>query len=100
MSNPKKVRPIGGFILVKPEDKDEKTASGLIIQTSDKERPQRGEVVSLGTGKLDSNGNPIPWNVKQGDIVMFKKYAPEEVEVEGVNYLIMQESDILAVVEK
>ncbi|GIW58884.1 MAG: 10 kDa chaperonin [Candidatus Dojkabacteria bacterium] len=94
------IKPIGGYILVKPQAEEEKTASGLIIQTSGKgERPQRGEVIALGTGRLDENGKVIPFNVKVGDMVMFKKYSPEEVEIDGEEYLIMQESDILAILE-
>jgi chaperonin GroES len=95
-----KVVPVGAHILVKPVKEEEKTASGLIIQTSGKgERPQRGEIVSLGTGGKDDKGNEINFNVKVGDIVLFKKYSPEEVEVDGINYLIMKESDILAVLQ-
>lgn len=93
------IKPIGGYILVKPQEEEEKTASGLIIQTSGKgEKPQRGSVEALGTGKLDENGKMIAWNVKKGDVVLFKKYSPEEIEIDGKQYLIMQESDILAVV--
>lgn len=94
------IKPIGGYILVKPHEEEEKTASGLIVQTSGQgEKPQKGEIVSLGTGKLDSNGKEIAWNVKKGDVVLFKKYSPEEFEIDGENYLIMQEADILAVIE-
>jgi chaperonin GroES len=93
------VQPIGGYILVKPEQEEEKTASGLIIQTEKNEKPQRGEIITLGTGKLDDNGKQIPWNVKVGDTVIFKKYSPEEMEINGEEYLLMQESDILAVVK-
>ncbi len=92
------VKPVGGYILVKPEAEEEKTASGLIIQTSGKEKPQRGKIISLGTGKLDTAGKSIPWNVKVDDTILFKKYSPEEIEIDGVEYLIMQETDILAVV--
>jgi chaperonin GroES len=94
------IKPVGGYILVKPQPEEEKTASGLIIQTSGKgERPQKGKIVALGTGKLDENGKIIPFNVKIGDVVMFKKYSPEEIEIDGEEYLIMQESDILAILE-
>ncbi len=99
MSKPK-IQPIGGFILVKPDKEEEKTASGLIIQTSGKgEKPQKGEVVALGSGKLDANGKVIAWNVKEGDTVLFKKYAPEEIEIDGETMLIMQESDILGIIK-
>lgn len=98
MANASKLQPLGGYILVKPTKAEEKTASGLIVQTSSKgEKPQRGEVVSLGTGLLDDKGSVVPFNVKVGDVVLFKKYSPEEIEVEGEEFLIMKESDILAI---
>lgn len=97
----KKITPIGGYILVKPEKEEEKTASGLIIQTSGKgERPQRGEIVALGTGQISERGEKVPFNVEVGNSVLFKKYSPEEIEIEGENYLIMKESDILAIIAK
>lgn len=96
----KAITPVGANILVKPVEEEEKTASGLIIQSTSKgERPQRGEVVALGTGGTDEHGNEIVFNVKKGDTVLFKKYAPEEIELDGVEYLIMKQSDILAVIK-
>lgn len=95
-----KIRPVGGYILVKPAKEEEKTASGLIIQSSSKEeRPQKGEIFALGTGLIDDNGQVVPFNVKKGDTILFKKYSPEEVELEGEEYLIMKESDILAILD-
>lgn len=92
------LKPVGGSILVKPEVQEETTASGLVISASAKdEKPQKGTVLALGTGKLDKDGNSLPWNVKVGDVVFFKKYSPDEIEVEGESYLIMEESDVLAV---
>lgn len=99
MAKADKLQPVGGYILVKPADEEEKTASGLIIQSSGKgEKPQRGEIIALGTGLLDEDGEVIPFNVKVGQNVLFKKYAPEEVEIEGEEYLLMLEKDILAIV--
>lgn len=98
MSNALKLKPIGEYILVEASEEDEVTASGLIIQTSGKgERPQKGKIIALGTGKKDESGKVIAFNVSEGDVVMFKKYAPEEVELEGKKYLLMKETDILAV---
>ncbi len=95
-----KLKPIGEYILVSPVEEDEITASGLIIQTSGKgEKPQKGEIIALGTGKKAEDGKLIPFNVSEGDVVMFKKYAPEEVELDGKKYLLMREVDILAVLE-
>lgn len=93
-----KVSPLGGRVLVKPLEEEEVTASGLIIpDTADKEKPQQGEVIALGTGKLTEDGKKVPFNVKVGDKIVFKKYSPDEIEVDGVEYLIMEEDDILAV---
>jgi chaperonin GroES len=98
MSKSLKIRPVGEFILVKPAKEEEKTASGLIVQTSGKgERPQKGEVAALGTGRINEKGEKIAFSVLVGDVIYFKKYSPEEVEIEGEEYLIMKESDILAV---
>lgn len=100
MAKSLKLKPIGEFILVEPVEEESVTASGLIIQTSGKgERPQKGKIIALGTGKKDDSGKILPFNVSEGDTVMFKKYAPEEVEMEGKQYLLMKESDILAVIE-
>lgn len=93
-----KIKPIGEFILVRPAKEEETTASGLIIQSSNKaERPQKGEVVALGTGRLNEKGDKLPFNVSIGDVIFFKKYSPEEVEIDGEQYLLMKEADILAV---
>lgn len=93
------IKPIGASILVKPEAPEEVTKSGLVIASSASagERPQRGEVIALGTGKLDEKGNKMPFNVEVGQKIVFKKYSPDEIELDGEKYLIMQEEDILAV---
>lgn len=90
------LKPLGGNLLVKPVV--EKSVSGIVLpDTIDKEKPQKGEVIALGTGKLDKDGNKIAFNVKVGDIVLFKKYSPDEVEFDGNDYLIMDEDAILAI---
>lgn len=95
-----KVQPLGSHILVEPAEAEETTASGLVIApTANKERPQRGKVVRLGTGGVDKNGNDIKFHVKEGDEVLFKKYSPDEVEVGGKAYLVMDQSDVLAVIK-
>ena len=92
------VKPIGEYVLVEPQEEEEKTASGLLIQSSSKgERPQRGKIAALGTGKRDESGKLIEFSVEVGQDVLFKKYAPEDIEIEGKSYLLMKESDILAV---
>lgn len=90
------LKPLGGNLLVKPVV--EKSAFGIVLpDTIDKEKPQKGEVIALGTGKVSKDGKKIAFNVKVGDIVLFKKYSPDEVEVNGEDYLIMDEDAILAI---
>jgi len=94
-----KLQPIGGNILVRPET-EQQTAAGIVLpDTVDKEKPQRGKVVALGTGKLNDKGEKIKFNVKVGDIIVFKKYSPDEIEVDDEELLIMEESDILGIIK-
>lgn len=93
------VKPIGDRVLVKPiEEKEQKSSGGIIIPDSAKEKPQEGEVVALGTGKLDEKGNKIEFHVKKGDKVLYSKYGGTEIKIEGTQYLIMREDDILGVI--
>ncbi len=87
------IKPLADRVLVEPAAAEEKTASGIIIPDSAKEKPQKGEVVAVGTGKKDE-----PITVKVGDQVLYGKYAGTEITVEGKEYLIMRESDIFAVI--
>ncbi len=81
--------------------KEEKKRGGIILpDTVEKERPEKGRVVSVGPGKVDENGKRIPLDVKRGDIVLFTKYGPHEIKVGDKEYLIAEEKDILAIVEK
>ncbi len=93
------IRPIGGRVLVLPEKMEEKTKSGIFLpESSSKEKPQQGKVIALGTGKIADDGKAVSFNVKIGDIVIFKKYAGDKIEVDGEEYLILdEESDIVAV---
>ena len=92
------LRPCGDRVLVKPNVEEEKTAGGLVLPDTAKERPQWGEVIAVGAGKWDESGkNRIPMEVKVGDRVVFAKYGGTEVKVDGEEYLILRESDILAV---
>ena len=94
-----KIRPIGGNILVKPINEDKVSASGIVLpETVDKEKPQKGEVVALGTGRKDHDGKQVAFNVKVGDTVLFKKYSPDEIKIDGKEYLIMDEEAVLCVV--
>lgn len=92
--------PLGGNILVKPVKIEKFSVAGIVLpDTVDKEKSQQGEIIALGTGKLTSDGKKIAFNVKVGDIVLFKKYSPDEVEINGEEYLIMEEDAILAIVK-
>jgi chaperonin GroES len=86
------IRPLADRVLVEPAAAEEKTASGLIIPDTAKEKPQRGTVIAVGGGKKDE-----PLTVKEGDTVLYGKYAGTEITVEGKDYLIMRESDIFAI---
>ena len=94
------LRPLGDRVLVKPEKAEQKTASGLYISSGAQEKPQRGEVIAVGAGKLDDKGERIPVNVKVGDVVIYGKYGGNEVKIDGEEYLLMRDSDIYAVVEE
>lgn len=95
-----KIKPLAGRVLIKPLEEEEVTASGLIIpDTAEKEKPQQGIIVALGTGKIGEDGKKIEFSVKVGDKVVFKKYSPDEIEVDEVEYLVIEEDDILAIVK-
>ena len=94
------LRPLGDRVLVKPEKAEQKTASGLYISSGAQEKPQRGEVIAVGAGKLDDKGERIPVDVKVGDVVIYGKYVGNEVKIDGEEYLLMRDSDIYAVVEE
>jgi len=95
-----KVRPLADRVLVKRVEEEEVKKSGIIIPDTAKEKPQRGEVIAVGPGRLDEKGQRVPMEVKVGDKVLFSKYAGNEVKIEGEEYLIMREDDILAVIEE
>ena len=99
MSDKAKVKPIGDKILVKRLEADEKTAGGIVIPDSAKEKPKQGKIVALGDGKILDDGKRADFQVKKGDRVLFTSYAGTEVKVEGEEYLIMSDDDILAVIE-
>jgi chaperonin GroES len=92
------VRPLSDRVLVKPLDEKEVKKGGIIIPDTAKEKPQEGEVVALGTGKLDESGKKIDFTVKKGDKVLISKYGGTEIKIEGENYLIMREDDILGII--
>ena len=91
-----KIEPLGDRILVKTIVKEEVTKSGLVLPDTAKERPQEGEVIAVGPGKLDDDNERVPMDVKVGDKIIFAKYAGTEIKLEEEEFLILRESDILA----
>ena len=95
-----KFRPLHDRVLVKPLEAETKTAGGIIIPDTAKEKPQEGEVVAVGPGARDEQGKLVPASVKAGDRVLFGKWSGSEVKIDGEDLLIMKESDILGVIEQ
>ncbi len=91
-------KPLNDRVLVKRVDVEEKTAGGLFIPETAKEKPSRGEVIAVGSGRVLDNGTRLPLEVKAGDIVIFGKYAGSEIKIDGIEHLVLREEDILAVV--
>ncbi len=94
-----KVRPLGDKVLVKRIEAEARTAGGIVLPDSAKEKPKRGRVVSVGDGKLLDTGERVALSVKKNDEVLFTSYAGTEVKIEGEEFLIMDENDILAIIE-
>jgi len=90
-------RPLGDRVLVKRVEEESKTKGGIIIPDTAKEKPQEGEVVSVGPGARDEDGKPIPMDLKAGDRILFGKWSGTEVKLEGEDLIIMKESDVLGV---
>ncbi len=96
-----KLRPLGDRVVVEPIEEEERTAGGIILPETAKEKPQQGKVIAVGPGARDEDGNRIPVDVKLGDRVLFAKYAGTEVKLGGNHkVLVLRESDILAVIEQ
>ena len=93
------LRPLQDRIIVKRVEEETKTAGGLFIPETAKEKPQRGEIVAVGNGKKTEDGKVLPLDVKVGDKVLFGKYAGTEIKIDGQEYLIMREDDILGIME-
>ena len=93
-----KIKPLGERVLVEPVKEGEVNKGGIIIPASAREKPQEGKVIAVGTGKIDDNGKKVPFNVKPGDVVLMPKYGGTEVKLDGKEYQIMREDDILAVI--
>ena len=93
-----KIKPLSDRIIVKPAEAEEKTASGLIIPDTAKEKPMKGEVVAVGKGKVTDDGKELKMELKVGDKVLYGKYSGTEVIIEGDEYLIMRESDVYGII--
>jgi len=94
------LRPLNDRLIVKAAAKEEKTKSGIVLpDTIDKERPEQGEVIAVGPGRVLDNGQRAAMSVKIGDKVVFKKYSPDEIKIEDVEYLVISEGDVMAVIE-
>ena len=94
------LKPLGERLIVEPTEKDQKTASGIILPETAKEKPQEGTVLAAGPGRLDDEGKRIKMDVKTGDVVLYAKYAGAEIKIDDQKLLILKESDILAIVLK
>ncbi len=94
------LKPLGDHIIVKPLTNEEVTKAGIVLpSTVDKDRPERGEVIAVGPGRVLDNGSRGPMDVAVGQKVVFKKYAPEEIKIESENYLVISVSEIIAIME-
>jgi len=95
-----KLKPLHDNVVIKPMSVEETTASGIFLpDNANKEKPEKGEVLAVGPGKIMDNGQLKPMNVKVGDKVMFKKYSPDEIKIDEEEYLLISEGDILGVLE-
>jgi chaperonin GroES len=94
-----KIKPLGDKVLIRRLDADEKTAGGIVIPDSAKEKPQEGKVIAVGDGRQTESGTVVPFTVKKNDKVLFSSYAGTEITIDGVEHLVMSEDEILAVIE-
>ena len=94
-----KIKPLSDRIVVERIEEEEKKG-GIIIPDTAKEKPQQAKVIAVGDGRFDEHGKRIPMDVKKGDIILFGKYSGNEIKVEDIEYLIMREDDVLAIIEK
>jgi len=95
------IKPLADYVLIEPIKEEEKTKAGILLpESAEKEKPEKGKVIAVGPGRRDEKGNLIPVSVKVGQIVLFKKYGPDEIKVDDKEYLICKEEDILAIIEE
>lgn len=94
------LKPLENRVIVKPLEAEEKTAGGIILPDTAKEKPMRGKVTAVGPGKMNDQGKRLPLEVKKGDVVIYGKYSGTDIKINNEEYLILQDSDILAVIEQ
>ncbi|MEZ4636859.1 MAG: co-chaperone GroES [Caldilineaceae bacterium] len=94
------LKPLGDRLVAKPVEQEEQTSMGIYLPETAKEKPQQAEVVAVGPGARDEDGDRIDMDVKVGDIVLYAKYSGTSIKLDGAEYLILKESDVLAIVEK
>ena len=94
-----KLKPLADRLVVKPKEREETTASGIILPETAKEKPQEGEILAVGPGRRDDDGDRIEMDVSVGDTILYAKYAGTEIKIEGEKLLILKESDVLAIVQ-
>ncbi len=95
-----KIKPLGDRLVVERIEQDEKTLGGIIIPDTAKEKPKQGKVLAVGPGAKDENGKRIPVDVSVGDIVLFTQWAGNEIKIDGKEYLVMKESDVIGIIEE
>lgn len=95
-----KLLPLEDRIVVKPQDAEEKTAGGIVLPDTAREKPLMGKVIAVGAGKLLDNGSRTAMNVKKNDVVLYGKYSGSDIEIDGEDYKILRESEVLGIVEK
>ncbi|MCR4275585.1 MAG: co-chaperone GroES [Candidatus Wolfebacteria bacterium] len=93
------IKPLSNHVFIEPLEAEKITQSGIVLPETAENKPIKGKVVAVGSGKVNEKGEKIPMSVKVGDIVLFKKYGPDEIEIEGKKYLVGDEEDILAILE-
>jgi chaperonin GroES len=94
------LKPLSNHLFIEPIDEEKTTKSGIVLpETAEKEKPVKGKIIAVGPGKLNEKGERIPMSVKVGDVVLFKKYGPDEIEINDKKYLVGDEEDILAILE-
>ena len=93
-------KPLSNHVFIEPLKEEKATKSGIVLpETAEKEKPMVGKILAVGPGKLSEKGDTVPMSVKVGDKVLFKKYGPDEIEVDGKKYLVGEETDILAIID-